>query len=90
MNMPESVRTELAALAGKSEDNIDFSDIPATTEQDWRDAVRFKFHQPLRNIRARPPLTPPVPEGGPDGPSGFVRFATAIERCRFELARSDF
>lgn len=42
MNMmtPESISKELAALAAKPENEIDFSDIPATTEQDWQGAVR--------------------------------------------------
>ncbi len=41
---PQSVQEELAALAGKSDEDIDFSDIPATTEHDWAGAVRGKFY----------------------------------------------
>jgi len=49
MNMvPESIRKELAALAAKPENEIDFSDIPATTEQDWSGAVRGKFYRPIK------------------------------------------
>ena len=46
--MPESIRKELAALAAKPESDIDFSDLPATTEQDWRSAVRGKFYRPIK------------------------------------------
>ena len=45
--VPESVRKELAALAGKPESEIDFSDLPATFEGDWRGAVRGKFYRPI-------------------------------------------
>ena len=41
--IPESVRKELAALAAKPEGTIDFSDVPATTKQDWQNATRGKF-----------------------------------------------
>ena len=46
--VPESIRNELAALAAMPESEIDFSDLPATTEQDWRDAVRGKFYRPIK------------------------------------------
>ncbi len=46
--VPESIRKELAALAAKPENEIDFSDIPATTEQDWHGAVRGKFYRPIK------------------------------------------
>lgn len=46
--VPESIRKELAALASKQESEIDFSDLPATTEQDWRGAVRGKFYRPIK------------------------------------------
>ena len=42
--IPESVLSELASLSEKSDDDIDFSDIPATTEADWDGAVRGKFY----------------------------------------------
>ena len=34
---------ELLALAEKSDNAIDYSDIPETTEEQWNDAVRGKF-----------------------------------------------
>ncbi len=46
--VPESIRKELAALAAKPESEIDFSDLPATTGQDWNGAVRGKFYRPVK------------------------------------------
>ena len=46
--VPESVRKELAALAAMPESEIDFSDLPATTAQDWQGAVRGKFYRPVK------------------------------------------
>ena len=46
--VPEALRNELAALAAKPESDIDFSDIPATSEQDWHDAARGQFYRPLK------------------------------------------
>jgi len=39
----------MAALAGKSDEDIDFSDIPVTTERDWEGAVRGKFYHPVKS-----------------------------------------
>lgn len=46
--VPESIRKELAALAVKPESEIDFSDLPATTEQDWQGARRGLFYRPVK------------------------------------------
>ena len=46
--IPEAIRKELAMLSAKPESEIDFSDIPATTEQDWQGAVRGKFYRPIK------------------------------------------
>ena len=46
--VPESIRKELGALAAKPENEIDFSDLPPTTEQDWHGAVRGKFYRPIK------------------------------------------
>jgi uncharacterized protein (DUF4415 family) len=46
--VPKSIREELAALAAKHESEIDFSDVPATTEHDWRGAQRGKFYRPVK------------------------------------------
>lgn len=46
--VPEAVRKELAALADLPEQSIDFSDLPATTEQDWAGAVRGQFYRPVK------------------------------------------
>ncbi len=44
----EAVRAEIAALAGKSDEDIDLSDIPATTHEDWIGAVRGRFYRPVK------------------------------------------
>ena len=44
--LTESVLKELAALAEKSDEEIDFSDIPETKDEDWVGAVRGKFYRP--------------------------------------------
>ena len=44
----DDIKKELAALANKPEEEIDCSDIPATTEQDWEGAVRGQFYRPLK------------------------------------------
>ena len=46
--VPESIRQELAALAAKPESEIDFSDLPATTERDWQGARRGEFYRPVK------------------------------------------
>ena len=46
--VPESIRKELATLATKPESEIDFSDLPATSEQDWQGAVRGKLYRPIK------------------------------------------
>jgi uncharacterized protein (DUF4415 family) len=47
-NVPDSVKQELAALIGISDNQIDYSDIPATTAKDWENAVRGQFYRPLK------------------------------------------
>ena len=39
---------ELATLAALPEDHIDTSDIPPTSENFWRDAVRNPFYRPVK------------------------------------------
>jgi uncharacterized protein (DUF4415 family) len=46
--IPESIRQELAALAAKPEHDIDFSDLPATTAQDWQGARRGPLYRPVK------------------------------------------
>lgn len=46
--VPDTVRKEAAALTALGEDDIDFTDIPATTAEDWSGAVRGKFHKPAK------------------------------------------
>ena len=46
--VPDSVRMELAALVGKPDDDIDFTDIPATVPEDWEGAIRARFYKPVK------------------------------------------
>ncbi|MFO3904286.1 BrnA antitoxin family protein [Enterobacter hormaechei] len=47
--LPGSQReAELNALAKIPDDEIDYSDIPETTDEQWSDAVRGKFYRPLK------------------------------------------
>lgn len=46
--VPETIRKELAILMAKPEREIDFSDMPETTEKEWRSAVRGKFYRPIK------------------------------------------
>ncbi|EAW1962614.1 toxin-antitoxin system, antitoxin component [Salmonella enterica subsp. enterica] len=39
---------ELKALAKKSDDEIDYSDIPTSKDGQWSEAVRGKFFRPLK------------------------------------------
>jgi uncharacterized protein (DUF4415 family) len=44
----ETIEQQLAKLATQPDQTIDFSDIPATTEQDWQGASRGQFYRPLK------------------------------------------
>lgn len=44
----DSSREELASLSLKSDSEIDFSDIPETTEKDWMNAERGRFYKPIK------------------------------------------
>ncbi len=46
--IPESVLKELAAVSGKSDADIDYSDIPDASGQDWSGAVRGQFYRPIK------------------------------------------
>ena len=46
--IPELVLKELAAVSGKSDAEIDYSDIPDASGQDWSDAVRGRFYRPIK------------------------------------------
>ena len=50
-NLPpltEEQRGELAALAVRGDETIDFSDIPPMDEDAWRGAVRGPLHRPVK------------------------------------------
>lgn len=40
--------TEIQALANKPDEEIDYSDIPATADETWSEAVRGTFFRPLK------------------------------------------
>lgn len=46
--VPKSIRKELVALAKRQDTDIDYSDIPAATREDWAGAVRGKFYRPIK------------------------------------------
>jgi uncharacterized protein (DUF4415 family) len=43
----ERHKDELAALDAMRDEDIDFSDIPEITDEQWSRAVRGKFYQPI-------------------------------------------
>ncbi len=47
---------ELAALATRPEDQIDTSDIPELTEEQFRHAVRGRFYRPMKQSALAPSL----------------------------------
>ena len=46
--VPKSIRKELLALANRPDSEIDYSDIPPSTREDWTGAVRGKFYRPVK------------------------------------------
>ena len=46
--LTEVQRARLKTLAQRPDSEIDFSDIPATTDEEWRGAVRGKFYRPIK------------------------------------------
>lgn len=46
--VPDSVRKELAELMARPESEIDLSDLPATSPDDWRGAKRGQFYRPIK------------------------------------------
>lgn len=46
--VPDALCKDLAALAGKSEEEIDFTDLPPTTREDWQGATRGRFYRPVK------------------------------------------
>lgn len=41
-------QTELANLAAMPDEQIDYSDIPATTPEQWREAEQGRFYRPVK------------------------------------------
>ncbi len=44
----EDHRDELAALASKTDGQIDFSEMPELADEDWKHAVRGKYYKPVK------------------------------------------
>lgn len=52
--LSEAQEANLKALAARPESEIDFSDIPLVTEEQWKHARRGEFYRPVkRQITAR-------------------------------------
>jgi uncharacterized protein (DUF4415 family) len=50
----EAEQIRLRALAERPDSEIDFSDIPPTTDEEWKNAVRGRFYRPVKHqITAR-------------------------------------
>jgi uncharacterized protein (DUF4415 family) len=46
--LTEAQKAELAPLAARPDEEIDYSDIPPLTEEFWRNAVRGRFYKPTK------------------------------------------
>ncbi|MEA1649725.1 BrnA antitoxin family protein [Nitrospirillum sp. BR 11164] len=46
--LTEEQKAQLRALAERPDSEIDFSDIPETTEEAWQNAVRGRFYKPTK------------------------------------------
>ena len=44
----EDHKDKLDALAAKTDEDIDFSEMPELTEEDWKHAVRGKYYKPVK------------------------------------------
>jgi uncharacterized protein (DUF4415 family) len=52
--LTEADRASLRALAARPDSEIDFSDIPEMTDEEWKNAERGHFYRPVkRQITAR-------------------------------------
>jgi uncharacterized protein (DUF4415 family) len=49
--LTKAQRTRLKALAARPDSEIDTSDIPEMTDEQWKDAQRGHFHNLRRTIR---------------------------------------
>jgi uncharacterized protein (DUF4415 family) len=46
--IPENLRQQLTALSAMPDSDIDLSDIPETTPQQWLGASRGQFYRPIK------------------------------------------
>lgn len=47
-SLSESQKAELAALAARADDDMDYSDLPPLTAEFWKNAERGKFYKPTK------------------------------------------
>jgi uncharacterized protein (DUF4415 family) len=47
-SLTKAQKAELAALATRPDDQIDFSDIPPLPEEFWKNAIRGKYYRPTK------------------------------------------
>jgi hypothetical protein len=55
-NLPpltESQKAELAALAARPDSEIDLSDAPELTDEQWKNAIRHRFYRPSNSRSPR-------------------------------------
>ena len=74
---------ELKALAEKPEAEIDYSDIPATDDEQWSGAVRGKFYRPLKT-QASVRIDADVMEWLKRPGKGYQTRLNAISACIFQ------
>ncbi|MDB5539619.1 MAG: toxin-antitoxin system, antitoxin component [Devosia sp.] len=74
-------RADLRALADLPDDQIDYSDIPATTAEDWVGAEVGKFYRPLKQqltLRVDADVLDWFKRESPDGKGYQTRINTAL------------
>lgn len=72
-------------LSQQSDDDIDFSDIPQTTDEMWKNAVRGKFYRPVKQqvtLRIDAPTLDWFKQRAPKG------YQTAINRVLADYVES--
>jgi uncharacterized protein (DUF4415 family) len=66
--LPYSILAELNALKNMKDEDIDLSDIPELTDEDWVGGVRGKFYRPTKQkltVRIDADLIARLKSGGP-------------------------
>ncbi len=77
-----TMEEQLQALAALPDDQIDYSDAPPLTDEQWANAVRGKFYRPLKEsvtVRVDSDVVAWLKSQSPDG-KGYQRRMNAILR----------